>query len=89
MNRWLDDQSYKGINSQWRAADGGRFELQFHTRESFYAKETLTHSPYERLRSPGTSWEERPELEAFQRLVGGAVTEPSGIGQIADQERRG
>ena len=86
-NHWLDGQQYKGINSQWRTADGGRFELQFHTRESYYAKETLTHPPYERLRSPVTSWEERLELEAFQWLVCGTVAEPSTIDQIADQER--
>jgi hypothetical protein len=87
-NHWLDGQQYKGINSQWRTAEGARFELQFHTRESFYAKETLTHPPYRRLRSPGTSWHERRELEGFQRLVVGAVSDPPGIDQIRDQERR-
>ncbi len=86
-NHWLDGPQYKGINSQWRTADGGRFELQFHTRESFYAKETLTHPPYERLRSPRTSWEERLELEAYQWLVCSTVSDPKAIGQIADQER--
>ena len=46
-NSWSDDQ-YKGINSQWIEPDTGqRFEVQFHTRISFEAKQ-LTH---ERLRT--------------------------------------
>ena len=49
-NSWSDDQ-YKGINSQWIEPDTGqRFEVQFHTRISFEAKQ-LTHGAYERLRS--------------------------------------
>ena len=49
-NYWSDDQ-YKGINSQWIEPDTGqRFEVQFHTRISFEAKQ-LTHNAYERLRS--------------------------------------
>ena len=49
-NSWSDDQ-YKGINSQWVEPDTGqRFEVQFHTRISFEAKQ-LTHGAYERLRS--------------------------------------
>ena len=49
-NSWSDDQ-YKGINSQWIEPDTGqRFEVQFHTRISFEAKQ-LTHPAYERLRT--------------------------------------
>ena len=42
-NYWSDDQ-YKGINSTWIEPDTGqRFEVQFHTRISFVAKQlTLT-----------------------------------------------
>ena len=41
-NSWSDDQ-YKGINVQWIEPDTGqRFEVQFHTRISFEAKQ-LTH----------------------------------------------
>ena len=49
-NSWSEEQ-YKGINSQWIEPDSGqRFEVQFHTRISFEAKQ-LTHGAYERLRS--------------------------------------
>jgi hypothetical protein len=44
-NAWSKDQ-YKGINSQWIDPDSGqRFEVQFHTRISFEAKQ-LTHLAY-------------------------------------------
>ncbi|HXL18968.1 MAG TPA: hypothetical protein VN961_15755, partial [Streptosporangiaceae bacterium] len=49
-NSWSDEQ-YKGINSQWIEPDSGqRFEVQFHTRISFEAKQ-ITHTSYERLRT--------------------------------------
>ena len=49
-NSWSGDQ-YKGINSQWTEPDTGqRFEVQFHTRISFEAKQ-LTHPAYERIRT--------------------------------------
>ena len=49
-NTWSGEQ-YKGINSQWIDPDSGqRFEVQFHTRISFEAKQ-LTHDAYERLRT--------------------------------------
>jgi hypothetical protein len=83
-NHWLQDANYNGINTQWVTPDGGRFELQFHTRESFYAKEQLTHPPYRRLRQQSTTPAERAELLAFQREVCAAVPQPSGIWQIPD-----
>ena len=50
-NRWRDDPEYKGINSTWHAPGGGLFELQFHTLESYDAKENRTHRSYDRRRS--------------------------------------
>ena len=49
-NSWSEEQ-YKGINSQWiEPGSGQRFEVQFHTRTSFEAKQ-LTHDAYERIRT--------------------------------------
>src|SRR6202043_2086290 len=49
-NSWTNEQ-YRGINSRWiDPVSGQRFELQFHTRISFEAKQ-ITHGAYERLRS--------------------------------------
>jgi hypothetical protein len=88
-NYWSDDQ-YKGINSQWTEPDTGqRFEVQFHTRISYEAKQ-LTHGAYERLRA-----EQKPDkfeqmvLEAFQKKVTSEVPIPPGAADIPDYSRRG
>jgi hypothetical protein len=87
-NSWSDDQ-YKGINSRWVEPDTGqRFEVQFHTRISFEAKQ-ITHSAYERLRTLQPDPFEHMVLEAFQRKVADAVPVPPGATDIPDyQERR-
>jgi hypothetical protein len=83
VNSWPEEQ-YKGINSRWREPDSGRlFEVQFHTRASFEAKQ-LTHGAYERLRSPATSDVEREELEDFQRAASAKIPIPPGATDIED-----
>ena len=86
-NSWSDDQ-YKGINSQWIEPDTGqRFEVQFHTRISFEAKQ-LTHDAYERLRTKQADMFEELVLEAFQRKVAADVPVPSGATDIPDYPER-
>ena len=76
-NSWSEDQ-YKGINSQWIEPDTGqRFEVQFHTRISFEAKQ-LTHDAYERLRTQQADKFEQIVLEAFQKKVTAEVPVPPG-----------
>jgi hypothetical protein len=41
-NYWTDAE-YKGINTRWVTAEGQRFEVQFHTPDSFHAKHQVTH----------------------------------------------
>ena len=80
-NAWSDDQ-YKGINSQWIEPNSGqRFEVQFHTRISYEAKQ-LTHDAYERLRTHQPDKFEQMVLEAFQRKVSGDVPVPAGAVDI-------
>jgi hypothetical protein len=88
-NHWHDDPHYRGVNSRWETPDGGRFELQFHTRESYYAKQELTHPSYKRLRSPETDWDEIPDLQKFQSIVSSAVPKPPGAELIPDLRRGG
>ena len=47
---------------------GQRFEVQFHTRISFEAKQ-LTHDAYEKLRTKQADKFEQMVLEAFQKKV--------------------
>jgi hypothetical protein len=88
-NSWSSDQ-YKGINSQWtEPGTGQRFEVQFHTRVSFEAKQ-LTHGAYERLRAePKPDKFEQMVLEAFQKKVTAEVPLPPGAVDIPDYPRRG
>jgi hypothetical protein len=81
-NSWESSQ-YKGINTQWRTAEGQKFEVQFHTAESFEAKQ-LTHGSYERLRNTLTDKREMRELRAFQRQVAGRIPVPDLVGGIID-----
>ena len=81
-NLWGEEQ-YKGINSRWQTSTGQLFEIQFHTRDSFEAKQ-LTHPAYERIRSNLATKEEMGELHQFQRLVTGCVSIPPGAAEIPD-----
>ena len=82
-NAWSKDQ-YKGINSQWTDPESGqRFEVQFHTRISFEAKQ-LTHPAYERLRTRQPDKFEQMVLEAFQKKVSADVPVPPGAPDIPD-----
>ena len=87
-NSWSDDQ-YKGINSQWIEPDTGqRFEVQFHTRISFEAKQ-ITHDSYKRLRTGQPDEFEQMVLEAFQKKVVSEIPVPPGALDIPDYSRRG
>jgi hypothetical protein len=83
-NYWIENSEYRGINSRWTTAEGDRFELQFHTSDSFYAKDVLTHPSYQRLRTPDTSRAELRGLHDYQREVSKAVPAPDRITEIAD-----
>ena len=61
-NSWGSPE-YKGINTRWVTPQGQRFEVQFHTPESFHAKQDVTHGSYERIRNPLTSKRERKYSE--------------------------
>jgi hypothetical protein len=85
-NHWADTQ-YKGINTRWITPEGQRFEVQFHTPESFHAKQTITHASYERLRNPLTKDEERQELMAFQQEVCLWIAAPDGVTDIPNHRK--
>ena len=85
---WDSDQ-YKGVNSQWREPRAGvMFEVQFHTEESWDAKQK-THDAYERIREPGTSVEEVERLRDYQRWVSAQVRIPQGALDIAPYKKEG
>jgi hypothetical protein len=82
-NCWSDEE-YKGINSQWIEPESGqRFEVQFHTRISFEAKQ-LTHDAYEILRTKKADKFEELVLDALQKKVSADVPVPPGAVDIPD-----
>jgi len=86
-NSWSGEE-YKGINSQWiESGTGQRFEVQFHTRTSFEAKQ-LTHDSYELLRTQRADEFEKMVLKAFQRKVSAEVPIPPGAADIPDYSER-
>lgn len=87
INSWESDQ-YKGVNSRWRTDEGQLFEVQFHTPESFDAKQ-LTHEAYERLRNPRTDRHEMGELRAFQQEVSRNIPVPDRVDEIPDYPEKG
>jgi hypothetical protein len=71
-------EEYKGVNSQWGdPASGIRFEVQFHTSDSWRTKQT-THEAYEAIRSNKASVEETESLRSYQREVSATVRIPPG-----------
>ncbi|XRQ09212.1 hypothetical protein ACN3XK_74205 [Actinomadura welshii] len=86
-NSW-DGAEYKGVNTRWRTSNGQLLEVQFHTPESFEAKQ-LTHGAYERQRNPLTGGQERERLKAFQREVSAGIPVPRGVGDIANYRKEG
>jgi hypothetical protein len=88
-NHWRDDSEYKGINTRWITPQGQRYEVQFHTPESFHAKQQVTHTSYERLRNPLTRDGERSELRAFQRDVCSWIIVPEDAASIPDYHKEG
>jgi len=86
-NFW-DSPDYKGVNTRWLGSDGQVFEVQFHTPESYQAKQ-LTHTAYERLRTSTGPGAERPELESFQQDVSARIPIPDGAKRIPDYRKKG
>jgi hypothetical protein len=87
-NSWADAE-YKGVNTRWVTPQGQRFEVQFHTTESFYAKHEVTHEAYERIRDPATTANERRDLSSFQREVSSWIPIPKSTCDIVDYSERG
>jgi hypothetical protein len=87
-NRW-DGEEYKGINSRWHdLATGQQFEVQFHTPDSWDAKQK-THDTYEKIDSPVTPVEEVEQLRTYQRQISGSIPLPDGWKEITDYRKPG
>lgn len=87
-NSWSSEE-YKGINSRWLdPVSGKRFEIQFHTQESWDAKQE-THRAYERIKDPRTPSAEGRILREYQKQISQAVEVPHGAPDIPEYRKEG
>ena len=85
-NSW-ENQEYKGVNSRWLdQASGQLFEVQFHTEQSWAAKQQ-THQAYEGIAAATTSVSERERLRVYQRKVSSSVPIPPGALDIPNYRK--
>jgi hypothetical protein len=79
---WWEHAEYKGINSWWRVPEKDQlFEVQFHTRASYDAKQE-THEAYERIRSLPPDHQDVYDSHAYQREVTAKIPIPPGAADI-------
>lgn len=73
-----EDSGYRGLNVTLKSSQKQKFELQFHTAESFRLK-TETHALYEEFRNPQTSDARKIEISKYVVELAGKITRPQGI----------
>ena len=82
-NYWGSGAEYQGINTSFKTPGGQVFELQFHTQRSFYVKEKLNHSLYEKRRRLGATTKEK-EVATRKMIANQAtVRMPPGVSELA------
>ncbi|WP_333652340.1 hypothetical protein [Lacrimispora sp.] len=82
-NTWLDKRStYKGVNCVFESPEGQRFEVQFHTPESFNLKNGEMHNLYEEARKDTTSPARRAELNIKMFELSSQLEIPAYIDQV-------
>jgi hypothetical protein len=87
-NSWSSEE-YKGINSRWLdPVSGKRFEIQFHTQESWDAKQQ-THGAYEKIKDSRTPPAEVRVLREYQKRISQGVEIPRGAAAIPEFRKEG
>lgn len=81
-NLWLNKKNpYNGINTFVQDMDGNKFEIQYHTKVSYDAKQK-THKLYEDIRKGNLSSEEMQKLTKEMHEVFDAAKVPDGIERV-------
>jgi len=79
---WGEHPTYVGVNMQFKSPDGYRFELQFHTPESWDTKQNYNHYLLEESRALTTTEERRDELRLEMIALSDKVERPPDVGDI-------
>ena len=72
------DTGFRGINVTVISSQSQKFELQFHTEESFLLK-TETHGLYEERRNPKISKERDSEIRGIMKELAAEIERPKGV----------
>ena len=81
-NYWLDKNNpYNGINTTVQASNGQKFEVQYHTDESYKIKEKM-HKDYEKWRLMDKSSYEAKELRKNMFKQSADMKEPYKIEEV-------
>jgi len=87
-NTWGNEE-YKGVNTRWQDHGSGcRFEVQFHTQDSWEAKQA-THDSYMLTQDVRTPTAERERLRDYQREISSRLSLPAGWQTITDYRKEG
>jgi hypothetical protein len=82
VNSWNRDIPYKGVNSRWMDPESGlRFEVQFHTPESWHVKD-VTHDAYEHENNMSLDQQTRDTWHDFQSDYFNTIPKPPGAETI-------
>ncbi|VTS49281.1 minor capsid protein [Streptococcus dysgalactiae] len=80
-NTWLDDGPYNGVNTVV-SKDNIKFEIQYHTQESFDLKNGKLHELYEERRLPNITRKRKVELDKMMFELSKSLTKPSQIERV-------
>jgi hypothetical protein len=87
-NNW-ENEEFKGVNTRWLdEVSGKRFEVQYHTEESWQAKQT-THDAYRKINDLSVPTAEKERMHAYQREVSASVVLPPNWSEITDYRKEG
>lgn len=82
-NTWDDKRNpYKGVNGIFVSPDGQKFEVQFHTAESFKLKNGKMHKLYEEYRLDSTTMERRADISKEMFVLSSELIKPKNINRI-------
>lgn len=86
-NTWNDvNNPYKGVNSVLESPNGQKFELQFHTPESFELKQGEMHKLYEQSRRLDPSSDEAIKLNDKMFELSNSLEKPKDIGKVVSRK---
>ena len=82
-NTWLNPMNpYKGVNTIVTSPNGQKFEVQYHTPESFRVKDGEMHKLYEQWRVLPTGDPAKKRLETAMRSLSDGLTRPDDIEKV-------